>query len=54
MKVIQAICIGLVACPNKNKNCNTEKKITGLKTSLRVTERFAYCLDYLQGMAFRS
>ena len=28
--------------------------ITGLKTSLRATEKYAYCLGYLQFMAFQS
>ena len=31
-----------------------KKRITGLKSSLRATEKYAYCLDYPQDMAFQS
>ena len=32
---------------SKPKNYNTKFGITGLKSSLRATEKYAYCLGYL-------
>ena len=48
----------ILACPTKNKILQyTKDRITGLKSSLRVTEKCAYCLDFStlpQDVAFRS
>ena len=40
----------------KTKFCNQKVCNTGLKSSLRAIERYAYCLGYIlpQDMAFRS